>query len=62
METFCEISLVNVRDVYNGAEGNLWERVIGEQIQIGGFTASMDLAERAGIAKDSREILDEAIE
>ena len=53
METLAGISLVDVRKVYDGAEGDLWELVMGEQIHIGGFAASMDLAERAGIAKDS---------
>jgi hypothetical protein len=32
-----------------GAEGNLFELLTGEQIHIGGFKSSMDLAERAGI-------------
>eukprot|EP00483_Globobulimina_turgida_P002296 UN02298 len=33
----------------DGAEGNLWELVMGRQIHIGGYYASMDLATKAGI-------------
>lgn len=43
------ISLGDVQRVYGGPEGRLWELVMGEQIHLGGFAASMDLAERAGI-------------
>jgi len=43
------IGLDDVQAVYSGPEGQLWERVMGEQIHIGGFTSSMDLAERASI-------------
>jgi SAM-dependent methyltransferase len=35
--------------VYDGPEGDLWELVMGEQIHIGGFSSSMDLAEKAGV-------------
>jgi len=45
------ISLNNVKDVYDGPEGNLWELIMGEQIHIGGFASSMDLAEKASIGK-----------
>ena len=31
-----------VRAVYSGAEGDLWELLMGHQIHIGGFMASMD--------------------
>jgi SAM-dependent methyltransferase len=47
------IGLADVQAVYDGAEGDLWELVMGEQIHIGGLAASMDLAERAGIAAGS---------
>lgn len=43
------ISLKNVQAVYGGAEGVLWELIMGEQIHIGGFKSSMDLADKAGI-------------
>jgi len=44
------IGLSEVKAVYNGAEGDLWELIMGHQIHIGGFQSSMDLSERAGIA------------
>ena len=43
------ISLNDVQAVYYGAEGDLWELIMGQQIHIGGFKSSMDLSERAGI-------------
>ena len=43
------IGLENVQAVYDGPEGDLWELIMGEQIHIGGFKSSMDLAERAAI-------------
>ncbi len=43
------IGLAEVQAVYGGPEGRLWELIMGEQIHIGGFTSSMDLAEQAGI-------------
>jgi SAM-dependent methyltransferase len=47
------ISLKEVQAVYDGAEGALWELIMGEQIHIGGFASSMDLADTAGIEQDS---------
>ena len=41
-------TLKDVQAVYSGAEGQLWELVMGQQIHIGGFRSSMDLAEKAG--------------
>ncbi len=49
MKAIRNIGLENVQAVYGGPEGDLWELVMGEQIHIGGFTSSMDLAKRAGI-------------
>ncbi len=43
------IALTDVQTVYGGAEGDLWELIMGEQIHIGGMTSSLDLAEKAGI-------------
>jgi len=43
------ITLDSVQAVYSGPEGDLWELVMGEQIHIGGFASSMDLAAKAGI-------------
>jgi ubiquinone/menaquinone biosynthesis C-methylase UbiE len=42
-------TLETVRAIYSGAEGELWELLMGQQIHIGGFRASADLAERAQI-------------
>lgn len=50
MQTLTHVGVTDVKAVYDGAEGDLWELVMGEQIHIGGMTASMDLAERAQIA------------
>jgi len=49
MKSTKNIGLENVQAVYGGPEGDLWELVMGEQIHIGGFQSSMDLAKRAGI-------------
>jgi SAM-dependent methyltransferase len=49
MKAMDNIGLEEVQDVYNGPEGALWELIMGEQIHIGGFASSMDLAERAGV-------------
>ena len=49
MKTMDNIGLKEVKAVYSGPEGQLWELIMGEQIHIGGFASSMDLAEKAGI-------------
>ena len=49
MKALKNIGLENVQAVYGGPEGDLWELVMGEQIHIGGFQSSMDLAKRAAI-------------
>jgi len=49
MKSIDTINLQNVQEVYSGPEGDLWELIMGEQIHIGGFKSSMDLAEKAGI-------------
>lgn len=51
MKTIEGIGLTNVKDVYNGPEGDLWELIMGEQIHIGGFASSMALSEKAGIGE-----------
>ena len=53
MKTMDNIGLSNVQAVYSGPEGRLWELIMGQQIHIGGFTSSMDLAEKAGIGSGS---------
>jgi SAM-dependent methyltransferase len=49
MKALSGIGLAEVNAVYDGAEGDLWELIMGHQIHIGGLNASLDLAERAGI-------------
>ncbi len=44
------IGLSEVQNVYSGPEGQLWELIMGEQIHIGGFASSMDLAEKSAIS------------
>jgi len=51
MKSMLGIGLKDVQAVYGGAEGDLWELVMGQQIHIGGFKSSMALATRAGIQK-----------
>jgi hypothetical protein len=43
------IKLKDVRAVYDGPEGDLWELIMGEQIHIGGMASSAALAERTDI-------------
>jgi ubiquinone/menaquinone biosynthesis C-methylase UbiE len=50
------VHLADVNAVYSGAEGDLWELIMGQQIHIGGFKSSMDLAERAGIGAGQRGV------
>ena len=45
------IGIDDVRAVYDGAEGDLWELIMGHQIHIGGFKSSMDLAEKARVGE-----------
>jgi ubiquinone/menaquinone biosynthesis C-methylase UbiE len=49
MKSTSGIGLAEVQAVYDGAEGDLWELVMGQQIHVGGLKSSMDLAEKAGI-------------
>ncbi len=56
MKTIKNIGLANVQAVYSGPEGRLWELLMGEQIHMGGFASSMDLAQRAGIAAGMRGV------
>ena len=50
MQSLSEIHLSDVQAVYSGPEGRLWELLMGEQIHIGGFQSSMDLAQRADMS------------
>jgi SAM-dependent methyltransferase len=50
MTGHAQIGLGDVQAVYSGPEGHLWELVMGQQIHVGGFRSSIELAEKAGIA------------
>jgi ubiquinone/menaquinone biosynthesis C-methylase UbiE len=56
MKSAPQIFLSDVQAVYSGPERQLWELLMGEQIHLGGFTSSMDLAQRAGIAAGRRGV------
>lgn len=56
MKSASQIHLSDVQAVYGGAEGRLWELLMGEQIHLGGFQSSMDLAQRAGITAGSHGV------
>jgi SAM-dependent methyltransferase len=49
MKSIQGIGLNDVQEVYSGAEGQLWELIMGQQIHIGGLKSSMDLADKAGV-------------
>ena len=49
MKKLPHITLKNVQEVYGGPEGELWELIMGEQIHVGGFKSSMQLAQNAGL-------------
>jgi ubiquinone/menaquinone biosynthesis C-methylase UbiE len=56
MKSAPQIHLAEVQAVYSGPEGRLWELLMGEQIHLGGFQSSLDLAQRADIAAGSRGV------
>ena len=56
MKKMNNIGLKEVQAVYGGPEGELWEMIMGEQIHIGGFASSMDLAEKAGIGSGMKGV------
>lgn len=56
MKIMENIGLKEVQAVYSGPEGELWELIMGEQIHIGGFVSSMDLAEKAGIGSGTKGV------
>jgi SAM-dependent methyltransferase len=51
-----DVGLSEVQAVYGGAEGDLWELLMGEQIHIGGLQSSIELADRAKIGSGQRGI------
>ncbi len=56
MKSIEGVGLSDVTEVYDGPVGDLWELLMGQQIHIGGFQSSMDLAERAGIGAGQRGV------
>jgi hypothetical protein len=56
MKSVPGIGLADVQAVYSGPEGRLWELIMGEQIHMGGFTSSMDLAETAQIGAGTKGV------
>src|SRR5262245_3351974 len=56
MKTAAAIGLTDVQAVYDGPEGDLWELVMGQQVHVGGFKSSIDLAERAGVGPGQRGV------
>jgi len=56
MKAVADIGLTDVKAVYSGPEGDLWELIMGQQIHIGGLRSSLELAERAGIGAGMRGI------
>lgn len=56
MKTIQGVGLKDVQAVYSGPEGDLWELIMGQQIHIGGFKSSMELARRAGIGKGMKGV------
>jgi len=51
-----DVTLKDVQDVYSGPEGLLWELIMGEQIHVGGFNSSLNLAKKAGIKEGMKGI------
>lgn len=56
MKSIKNVGLEQVQAVYGGPEGELWELIMGEQIHMGGFQSSLDLATRAGVKAGQRGI------
>jgi len=48
------MTLADVKAVYSGPEGQLWELIMGEQIHVGGWAHSKILADAACIKKDQK--------
>lgn len=51
------MTVENVKEVYSGPEGKLWELIMGEQIHVGGWVQSKLLAEAADI-REGQKVLD----
>ena len=51
MKSIEGVGLSEVKDIYDGPVGDLWELVMGQQIHIGGFASSMELAKAAKVGQ-----------
>jgi len=49
MLTLKNVAASDIQTVYSGAEGQLWELIMGEQIHIGGLPSSNALADFGGV-------------
>ena len=49
MKAIKGVGLSDVKAIYDGPVGDLWELVMGQQIHIGGFASSMELAKAANV-------------
>jgi ubiquinone/menaquinone biosynthesis C-methylase UbiE len=47
-----DFNIADVKEIYSGPVGILWEMLMGEQIHVGGENETTILAEKAGINKD----------
>jgi len=56
MQRATNIGLADVKAVYSGPEGDLWELIMGQQIHIGGLKSTLDLVERAAIKPGSKGV------
>jgi ubiquinone/menaquinone biosynthesis C-methylase UbiE len=56
MQKAPHIHLRDVQAVYAGAEGRLWNLLMGAQIHVGGLNASIELANLAGIGPNQRGV------
>jgi len=56
MKTTDAVGVEDVAELYDGAQGDLFELVFGEQIHVGGFDASVALADAAGILPGQRGV------
>jgi ubiquinone/menaquinone biosynthesis C-methylase UbiE len=56
VKSLAGVGLAEVVSVYSGVQGDFMQLLFGQQLHIGGMKASLDLAERAGIAAGSSGI------
>ena len=56
MKSIRDIDVTHVSALYDGVPRRIFELLMGQQIHLGGFASSMELAELAGIAAGSRGV------